>query len=126
MAKGKSANPADAHRKALRKKELNKNKTDRKKAREVAVVKKDTRCEPVRVGAGRRRELTFAGGLQLSRVTFGHSLPRAASLRRSRLSLQTFALSSLESPRRRQSVSRVLLRGERCRPCSTSRRRGPP
>lgn len=44
MAK-KSANPADAHRKALRKKELNKNKTDRKKAREVAVVKKDTRCE---------------------------------------------------------------------------------
>lgn len=52
MAKGKSANPADAHRKALRKKELNKNKTDRKKAREVAVVKKDTRCEPLRVGAG--------------------------------------------------------------------------
>lgn len=45
MAKARSVNPADAHRKALRKKETTKNKVDRKKAREVAVVKKDTRCE---------------------------------------------------------------------------------
>ncbi|KAH8099308.1 WW domain binding protein 11-domain-containing protein [Cristinia sonorae] len=43
MAKGKSANPADAHRKALRKKELKKNKAERSKARDFALVKKDTR-----------------------------------------------------------------------------------
>ncbi|KAL4070733.1 WW domain binding protein 11-domain-containing protein [Scleroderma citrinum] len=43
MAKGKSLNPADAYRKALRKKELKKNKTERSKAREFALVKKDTR-----------------------------------------------------------------------------------
>ncbi|KAI6153803.1 WW domain binding protein 11-domain-containing protein [Pisolithus tinctorius] len=42
MAKGKSQNPADAYRKALRKKELKKNKTERTKAREFALVKKDT------------------------------------------------------------------------------------
>ncbi|TFK26699.1 hypothetical protein FA15DRAFT_615354 [Coprinopsis marcescibilis] len=41
MAK-KTANPADAHRKALRKKELKKNKTERAKARDFALVKKDT------------------------------------------------------------------------------------
>ncbi|RDX51997.1 hypothetical protein OH76DRAFT_1434813 [Lentinus brumalis] len=43
MAKGKSANPADAFRKAQRKKELKKNKADRAKARDFALVKKDTR-----------------------------------------------------------------------------------
>ncbi|KAJ7665104.1 mRNA biogenesis factor-domain-containing protein [Mycena polygramma] len=42
MAKGKNLNPADAHRKALRKKELKKNKTERSKARDFALVKKDT------------------------------------------------------------------------------------
>ncbi|ORY57092.1 hypothetical protein BCR35DRAFT_309678 [Leucosporidium creatinivorum] len=36
-------NAVDAHRKALRKKEVAKNKQDRKKAREISVVKKDTR-----------------------------------------------------------------------------------
>lgn len=36
-------NPVDAHRKQLRKKEVKKNKNDRKSAREVATVKKDTR-----------------------------------------------------------------------------------
>uniref|UniRef100_A0A8H7Y568 Wbp11/ELF5/Saf1 N-terminal domain-containing protein n=1 Tax=Psilocybe cubensis TaxID=181762 RepID=A0A8H7Y568_PSICU len=41
MAK-KSLNPADAHRKALRKKELKKNKAERSKARDFALVKKDT------------------------------------------------------------------------------------
>ncbi|KAH9858235.1 WW domain binding protein 11-domain-containing protein [Lenzites betulinus] len=43
MAKGKSANPADAFRKAQRKKELKKNKADRAKTRDFALVKKDTR-----------------------------------------------------------------------------------
>jgi len=43
MAKGKSVNPADAYRKALRKKELKKNKAERSKARDFALVKKDTR-----------------------------------------------------------------------------------
>ncbi|KAI0718855.1 hypothetical protein C8T65DRAFT_569965 [Cerioporus squamosus] len=48
MAKGKSSNPADAFRKAQRKKELKKartahNKADRAKARDFALVKKDTR-----------------------------------------------------------------------------------
>ncbi|KAI0077454.1 hypothetical protein K474DRAFT_1088865 [Panus rudis PR-1116 ss-1] len=43
MAKGKSANPADAFRKAQRKKELKKNKAERAKARDFALVKKDTR-----------------------------------------------------------------------------------
>ncbi|KAJ7242588.1 hypothetical protein B0H12DRAFT_1132264 [Mycena haematopus] len=42
MAKGKNLNPADAFRKALRKKELKKNKTERSKARDFALVKKDT------------------------------------------------------------------------------------
>ncbi|KAI0053411.1 hypothetical protein FA95DRAFT_1579517 [Auriscalpium vulgare] len=42
MAKGKSSNPADAFRKAQRKKELKKNKTERGKARNFALVKKDT------------------------------------------------------------------------------------
>ncbi|KAH8111991.1 WW domain binding protein 11-domain-containing protein [Phellopilus nigrolimitatus] len=42
MAKGKNLNPADAHRKALRKKELKKNKTERQKNRDFALVKKDT------------------------------------------------------------------------------------
>ncbi|KAF8204457.1 hypothetical protein K438DRAFT_1819927, partial [Mycena galopus ATCC 62051] len=42
MAKGKNLNPADAYRKALRKKELKKNKTERSKARDFALVKKDT------------------------------------------------------------------------------------
>ncbi|VDB84194.1 unnamed protein product [Peniophora sp. CBMAI 1063] len=42
MAKGKSANPADAFRKAQRKKELKKNKDARSKARDFALVKKDT------------------------------------------------------------------------------------
>ncbi|KAL1740550.1 WW domain binding protein 11, partial [Schizophyllum fasciatum] len=47
MAKGKSANPADAYRKAQRKKELKKastlrNKESRSKARDFALVKKDT------------------------------------------------------------------------------------
>ncbi|TFY50709.1 hypothetical protein EVG20_g11372, partial [Dentipellis fragilis] len=42
MAKGKSANPADAFRKAQRKKELKKNKAGRSKARDFALVKKDT------------------------------------------------------------------------------------
>ncbi|KAG6811575.1 hypothetical protein H0H92_006824 [Tricholoma furcatifolium] len=41
MAK-KSLNPADAYRKAQRKKELKKNKADRSKARDLALVKKDT------------------------------------------------------------------------------------
>ncbi|CDZ97917.1 Uncharacterized conserved low complexity protein [Phaffia rhodozyma] len=41
MAK-KSMNPADAHRKAQRAKEIKKNKADRKKVREVATLKKDT------------------------------------------------------------------------------------
>ncbi|KIJ65065.1 hypothetical protein HYDPIDRAFT_175126 [Hydnomerulius pinastri MD-312] len=41
MAKG--ANPADAFRKAQRKKELKKNKAERSKARDFALVKKDTR-----------------------------------------------------------------------------------
>ncbi|KAG2022735.1 hypothetical protein CC2G_000462 [Coprinopsis cinerea AmutBmut pab1-1] len=41
MAK-KSANPADAYRKAQRKKELKKNKAERAKARDFALVKKDT------------------------------------------------------------------------------------
>ena len=39
-------NPVDAHRKQLRKKEVKKNKNDRKSAREVATVKKDTRSQP--------------------------------------------------------------------------------
>ncbi|KAI0688144.1 WW domain binding protein 11-domain-containing protein [Cytidiella melzeri] len=43
MAKGKSANPADAFRKAQRKKELKKNKAERAKTRDFALVKKDTR-----------------------------------------------------------------------------------
>lgn len=43
MAKGKNLNPADAFRKAQRKKELKKNKTGRAKARDFALVKKDTR-----------------------------------------------------------------------------------
>lgn len=42
MAKG--SNPADAHRKQLKKKELAKNKEQRKKTREISTVKKDTRC----------------------------------------------------------------------------------
>ncbi|KAI0032165.1 WW domain binding protein 11-domain-containing protein [Vararia minispora EC-137] len=42
MAKGKSVNPADAFRKAQRKKELKKNKEQRAKARDFALVKKDT------------------------------------------------------------------------------------
>ncbi|KAH8835616.1 WW domain binding protein 11-domain-containing protein [Flagelloscypha sp. PMI_526] len=42
MAKGKSANPADAYRKQQRKKELKKNKEGRAKTREFALVKKDT------------------------------------------------------------------------------------
>ncbi|KZV74140.1 hypothetical protein PENSPDRAFT_732525 [Peniophora sp. CONT] len=42
MAKGKNANPADAFRKAQRKKELKKNKETRSKARDFALVKKDT------------------------------------------------------------------------------------
>ncbi|KLO07262.1 hypothetical protein SCHPADRAFT_860472 [Schizopora paradoxa] len=42
MAKGKSVNPADAFRKAQRKKELKKNKTERQKTRDFALVKKDT------------------------------------------------------------------------------------
>lgn len=42
MAKGKSVNPADAYRKAQRKKELKKNKADRSKKRDFALVKKDT------------------------------------------------------------------------------------
>ncbi|KAL4264161.1 hypothetical protein AB1N83_005243 [Pleurotus pulmonarius] len=43
MAKGKNLNPADAFRKAQRKKELKKNKTERSKARDFALVKKDTK-----------------------------------------------------------------------------------
>ncbi|KAG2159605.1 WW domain binding protein 11-domain-containing protein [Suillus bovinus] len=43
MAKGKNLNPADAFRKAQRKKELKKNKAERSKARDFALVKKDTR-----------------------------------------------------------------------------------
>ncbi|KAI9062957.1 hypothetical protein FKP32DRAFT_1612174 [Trametes sanguinea] len=39
----KAANPADAYRKAQRKKELKKNKAGRAKARDFALVKKDTR-----------------------------------------------------------------------------------
>ncbi|KAG9088373.1 hypothetical protein FRC06_002057 [Ceratobasidium sp. 370] len=42
MAKGKNLNPADAHRKAQRAKELKKNKENRAKARETATLKKDT------------------------------------------------------------------------------------
>ncbi|KAJ7455914.1 mRNA biogenesis factor-domain-containing protein [Mycena galericulata] len=42
MAKGKNLNPADAFRKALRKKELKKNKAERSKARDFSLVKKDT------------------------------------------------------------------------------------
>ena len=38
----KNVNPADAHRKALRKKEIAKNKENRSKAREVSTLKKDT------------------------------------------------------------------------------------
>ncbi|KAG6897954.1 hypothetical protein C0992_008344 [Termitomyces sp. T32_za158] len=41
MAK-KSLNPADSYRKAQRKKELKKNKAERSKARDLALVKKDT------------------------------------------------------------------------------------
>lgn len=41
MAKG--SNPADAHRKQLKKKELAKNKEQRKKTREISTVKRDTR-----------------------------------------------------------------------------------
>ncbi|KAF9074963.1 mRNA biogenesis factor-domain-containing protein [Rhodocollybia butyracea] len=40
---GKNLNPADAYRKAQRKKELKKNKAERSKARDFALVKKDTR-----------------------------------------------------------------------------------
>lgn len=47
MAKAKNMNPADAHRKLLKKKENAKNKTDRKKAKEIQTVKKDTRCRPI-------------------------------------------------------------------------------
>ncbi|TDL28030.1 hypothetical protein BD410DRAFT_818522 [Rickenella mellea] len=42
MAKGKNLNPADAHRKALRRKELKKNKEQRQKNRDFSIVKKDT------------------------------------------------------------------------------------
>ncbi|KAF9654117.1 hypothetical protein BDM02DRAFT_3177050 [Thelephora ganbajun] len=42
MAKGKAANPADAYRKAQRKKEIKKNKAERQKNRDFALVKKDT------------------------------------------------------------------------------------
>ena len=41
-AMAKSSNLVDAHRKSLKKKELARNKQARDKAREVAVVKKDT------------------------------------------------------------------------------------
>lgn len=37
-------NAVDAHRKQQRKKELAKNKQLRVKAKEIAIVKKDTRC----------------------------------------------------------------------------------
>ncbi|PIL31544.1 hypothetical protein GSI_06246 [Ganoderma sinense ZZ0214-1] len=43
MVKGKSSNPMDAYRKAQRKKELKKNKAERAKTRDFALVKKDTR-----------------------------------------------------------------------------------
>ncbi|KAF8640976.1 hypothetical protein AX17_000622 [Amanita inopinata Kibby_2008] len=42
MTKGKNLNPADAYRKAQRKKELKKNKLERQKTRNFALVKKDT------------------------------------------------------------------------------------
>ncbi|KAJ7070527.1 WW domain binding protein 11-domain-containing protein [Mycena amicta] len=41
MAKGKNVNPADAFRKAQRKRELKKNKDTRSKVRDMALVKKD-------------------------------------------------------------------------------------
>lgn len=41
----KSSNPADSHRKAMKAKEIKKNKEARKGAREVAIVKTDTRCK---------------------------------------------------------------------------------
>ncbi|KAI0308370.1 WW domain binding protein 11, partial [Multifurca ochricompacta] len=42
MAKGKNLNPADAYRKVQRKKELKKNRAERQKTRDFALVKKDT------------------------------------------------------------------------------------
>jgi len=42
---GKTSNPVDAHRKALRAKELKKNKQNKAKAKEITTVKKDTRRE---------------------------------------------------------------------------------
>ncbi|PWA39449.1 hypothetical protein CTI12_AA571870 [Artemisia annua] len=38
---GKTMNPTDAYRKELRKKELKRNKKERKKVREVGILKKD-------------------------------------------------------------------------------------
>jgi len=38
---GKVVNPIDAYRKELRKKELKRNKKERKKVREVGILKKD-------------------------------------------------------------------------------------
>ncbi|ORY33948.1 WW domain binding protein 11-domain-containing protein [Naematelia encephala] len=43
MAKSKNANPADAYRKALKAKEVKKNKEARKQARESQTIKQDTR-----------------------------------------------------------------------------------
>ncbi|TPX35608.1 hypothetical protein SeLEV6574_g08170 [Synchytrium endobioticum] len=43
MAKGRALNPADAHRRAERKKELKKNKQDRKQVRLIAIATKDVR-----------------------------------------------------------------------------------
>ncbi|KAL1917635.1 uncharacterized protein VTP21DRAFT_4028 [Calcarisporiella thermophila] len=39
---GRSINPADAHRKAMRKRELKKNKLERKRVREITMAQKDT------------------------------------------------------------------------------------
>jgi hypothetical protein len=55
----KAHNPADAHRKAQKKRELAKNKEDRKKARDVAVVKKDTRSECGRGSSSRGRLMVY-------------------------------------------------------------------
>lgn len=66
----KNFNPADAHRKQQRQKELKKNKEDRKKTREVATVKKDTtgKSLPLRLRAG------DAAGRQLTSVVFGAAI----------------------------------------------------
>lgn len=101
-------NAVDAHRKLLRKKEVAKNKQDRKKAREISVVKKDTRCESAAAWCAEEAIQLISDPLQRSRPTLGSFRGRrnkALSLRPTRRSWLRYAESSLALPRPRPSVS---------------------